>query len=215
MPNPAGSAAYQRWQFATLSADDDVAVPEESPQQPMVSDEELGRITESARVQGYAAGFASGRDDGKTAVDAEAAHLRRLVAAIGASGTALQADTAAALLALATDIARHVLRAEIEHDRAAILPAIREAIDLASGGAHPQLLLNPADIDFVRRHLGEDLAPDGWRLAEDARIEPGGCRATTANGSVDALLATRWKRAAAALGVDGSVATVPAGPGHD
>ncbi len=197
-----GANNYQRWQFATLNARVDEAG--ETASQPMITEPELARLKESARIEGYKAGFASGRADAGDAVGAETTHLRVLAGALDRARVALTDETAQALLALATEIAQHVLRTELTHDPRSMLPAVREALDLADGGAHPQLLLNPGDIDFVRRHLGDDLAVEQWRLTEDARIEPGGCRVVTANGAVDATLAARWRRAAAALGMEGA-----------
>lgn len=194
-----GASSYQRWQFATLSTQADEAP--ETASRPMISGTELARLTESARSEGYNAGFASGRADARDALSAETTHLRTLAGALDRARVTLSDETALALLALATEIAQHVLRTELTHEPRSMLPAVREALDLADGGAHPQLLLNPGDIDFVRRHLGDDLAVEQWRLTEDARIEPGGCRVMTANGAVDATLAARWRRAAAALGL--------------
>ncbi len=194
-----GARNYQRWQFATLSAHDDLAP--EAASQPMITGPELARLKESARIEGYNAGFASGRADAGDTVEAESAHLRAIAGALDRARVTLTDETAQALLALASDIAQHVLRVELTHNPQAMLAAVREALDLADGGAHPQLLLNSGDLDFVRRHLGDDLAVGQWRLTEDARIEPGGCRVVTANGAVDATLAARWRRAAAALGM--------------
>lgn len=217
------SPAYRRWQFATLS--EPVPEPEPvEPEQPMVSAAEIEAIRSAAHAEGYGHGFGAGRTDGKAAADAEVEHLKRLGQSISRARVELSEETARALLALAVDIAQHVLRAELQHNPAAMLAAVRETIDLAGRGGNPQLLLNPGDVDFVRRHLGEDLAAENWRLSEDARIEPGGCRAVTASGAIDATLATRWARATAALGTaapavqDGLAEPVPVvqddGPGE-
>ncbi len=194
----AGAApVYRRWQFDTLS---EAAPPPPEPEQPMASASEIAAIRAAAHEEGYGAGFAAGRTDGKASTDAEVEHLKRLAQAMSRARVELTEQTAHALLALAVDIAQNVLRVELTHNPAAMLAAVRETIDLAGKGSNPQLLLNPGDFDFVRRHLGDDLAADNWRLTEDARIEPGGCRAVTANGAIDATLGTRWKRATAALG---------------
>jgi len=193
---------FQRWQFATLSADTPNQRRNRGQQEtPAVPAEELAKIRDAAQAEGYAAGFASGRADAADAVAAEAKHLRSLAGSLDAARVALQEETAQALLALAAEIAQHLLRTELTINPAALLPAVRETMDLAGNGAHPQLFLNPGDVEFVRRHLADDLAVRDWRLAEDARIEPGGCRAANADGMVDATLAARWQRAAAALGV--------------
>jgi flagellar assembly protein FliH len=209
---PEGAPVYQRWQFANLAAAQEAAPPPE-PEVPMITANELALIKEAARKDGYGAGFAAGRADGRTAIEAETAHLHALCQALDSARVALQDDTAQALLVLAADIAHHVLRAEISLNPEAMLPAVREAIDLAGAGAHPQLLLNPGDVDFVRRHMGEDLAAGGWRLVEDGRIEPGGCKVATANGAVDATLTSRWRRIVATLGVDPLPADIPGSPG--
>lgn len=207
-----GARNYQRWQFATLSAHTEDTP--EAASHPMITGPELARLKESARVEGYNAGFASGRADAGDTVAAERAHLRAIAGALDGARVTLTEETAQALLALATEIAQHVLRVELTHNPQSMLAAVREALDLANGGAHPQLLLNPGDLDFVRRHLGDDLAVEQWRLTEDARIEPGGCRVVTANGAVDATLAARWRRAAAALGMqDANMKQVAAAPG--
>lgn len=198
---------FQRWQFATLSADTpNQRRQREAQEAPAVPEEELAKIRTAAQAEGYAAGFASGRADAADAIAAEATHLRSLAGALDTARVALQEETAQALLALATEIAQHILRTELTLNPAALLPAVRETMDLAGNGAHPQLFLNPGDVEFVRRHLADDLAVRDWRLAEDARIEPGGCRAANADGMVDATLAARWQRAATALGVKPPVA---------
>jgi len=212
--------AYERWQFASL--DDDKTprsrrAPAEqhgaAPPGPTAAElaaHELAVLRETARADGHTAGFAAGRAEGLEAATAEVDHLRRLASAVAQAFADMQGDTADALLNLAMDTARHVLRSELRTEPEAMLGAVREAVDLAGGGANPVLLLNPADIGFVQRHLGEDLTPAGWRLAEDARIEPGGCRVSTANGSIDATLKTRWQRAVATLGRDDSWDLPPA-----
>ncbi|MDB5803656.1 MAG: hypothetical protein JWN73_978 [Betaproteobacteria bacterium] len=199
--------AYERWQFASLADDapkqDRRAPAEEPPPGPSVAEvaaHELAVLRETARADGATAGFAAGRAEGLQAAAAEVEHLRRIAAAMAGAFTEMQDETALALLDLAVGTARHVLREELRSHPEAMLGAIREAIDLAGTGACPVLQLNPGDLGFVQRHLGEELGPGGWRLVEDARVEPGGCRVTTTSGSIDATLKTRWQRALASLG---------------
>lgn len=202
--------AYERWQFASLADEAPVRKagrnPEpETPAGPTAAElaaHELAVLRETARADGHTAGFAAGRSEGLEAAALEVEHLRRIAAAMAAALSDLQDETARALLDLALDTARHVLRDELRIHPESMLGAVREAIDLAGAGAAPVLLLNPADIGFVQRQLGDEIAPGGWRLAEDSRIEPGGCRVTTTNGSIDATLKTRWQRAMASMGRD-------------
>lgn len=203
--------AYERWQFASLADDAPKkarrAQPEPEhagPSAAEVAAHELAVLRETARADGHAAGhaagFAAGRAQGLEAAAAEVEHLRRIAAAMAAAFTEMQDETARALLDMAVDTARHVLREELRAYPESMLGAIREAIDLAGAGANPVLQLNPGDLGFVQRHLGEELVPGGWRLTEDARIEPGGCRVSTGGGSIDSTLKTRWQRTLASLG---------------
>ncbi|HEY4372985.1 MAG TPA: flagellar assembly protein FliH [Burkholderiales bacterium] len=200
--------AYERWQFASLADEQPkqarrAAAEAEAPPGPTAAQlaaHELAVLRETARADGHTAGFAAGRNEGLQAAAAEVEHLRRIAAAMAAAFTEMQDETARSLLDLAVDTARHVLREELRVYPESMLGALREAIDLAGAGANPVLQLNPGDLGFVQRHLGEELMPGGWRFTEDARIEPGGCRVSTVSGSIDATLKTRWQRTLAALG---------------
>jgi flagellar assembly protein FliH len=174
----------------------------------------MAELREAAAIQGHAAGhaagFAAGRAEGLAAAAAEVEHLRRLCKSVAAALDEFNGETAEALLGLAMDTARHVLRTELQSHPETMLAGLHEAIDLAGTGAQPHLLLNPGDIGFVKRHLGEELTATGWRLTEDARIEPGGCRVVTGNGTVDATLSTRWQRTLATLGRNDPLERAPA-----
>ncbi|HEX4327065.1 MAG TPA: flagellar assembly protein FliH [Burkholderiales bacterium] len=200
--------AYERWQFASLADEapkrsrrtQPGQEPPPGPSTAELAAHELAVLRETARADGHTAGFAAGRSEGLQAAGAEVEHLRRIAAAMAGAFTEMQDETALSLLDLAIDIARHVLRDELRTHPEAMLGAIREAIDLSGAGANPVLQLNPGDLGFVQRHLGEELNPGGWRLAEDARVEPGGCRVSTTSGTIDATLKTRWQRAIASFG---------------
>jgi flagellar assembly protein FliH len=222
-PETSFMKAYERWQFASLVDEGPTAQNRRRPASPFaqaaapaepehppgpsaaeVAANELAVLRETARADGqsagFAAGFSEGRAEGLAAAAAEVEHLRRIAAAMAGALTDLQDETARALVDLAIGTARHVLREELTVRPEAVLGAVREAIDLAGAGGAAVLQLNSADIGFVQRHLGEEVAATGLRLAEDARIEPGGCRLSTTNGSIDALLKTRWERAMAGMG---------------
>jgi flagellar assembly protein FliH len=82
-----------------------------------------------------------------------------------------------------------------------ILPIVRDAIDVLPSVQQPaMLMLNPDDAAVVRAAIGDDLAKEGWRIAEDPDIERGGCRLDTASNQVDAQVESRWARLTQALG---------------
>ena len=52
----------------------------------------------------------------------------------------------------------------------------------------------------MREQLGDELGKAGWRIVEDAKLARGGAMLQTAATQIDATIATRWQRLAAALG---------------
>jgi flagellar assembly protein FliH len=164
------------------------------------------RGTDGNREQsGYEAGQAQGYADAlRSAQEARAVEAKRieaLLAQLRGGFDELSTRTADALLDLALDVAAQVVRREIEADREAILPVVREALGLViESHAHPTVRLAPADFALVREALQEDGRFHGCRCVEDAAIQPGGCRVESAHGEVDATLATRWRRVVQTLG---------------
>ncbi len=160
---------------------------------------EHSQARESAEAEGRQAGFRAGFAEGKS----DAVRFGQLAAALDAALAGFEECHAGHLADLALEIARQMLRGDSRLAREALPGVVREALaSLPDGLRHPQLVLHPADVALVRAHLGDTLERGQWAVVEDHRIEPGGCRIETESGDVDATLATRWKRLAAALGRD-------------
>ena len=177
---------WQRWRDGAAGA-------------PLPTVGDLERLHDSARSEGRAAGLAEGRRQGA----AEAGRLRQLVAALARTRSEFEQEAAEDLLTLALDVARQVLQETLPVRRELVLPVVREALRGLPTLAQPaQIVLNPADVELVRAHLGEELRLSGWQVVEDHRIQPGGCRLHSQHSEVDATLATRWKRVLATLGRD-------------
>jgi len=66
------------------------------------------------------------------------------------------------------------------------------------------LFLHPDDAVLVREHMADELTKAGWHIAEDLRLERGGCRIETASNQIDATTGNRWERIAANLGKESS-----------
>ncbi|WP_442952012.1 flagellar assembly protein FliH [Orrella sp. JC864] len=152
---------------------------------------------EQGRKEGYEAGLAEGRDQAVQHAQALAALAR----ACADSLAGIEAEMGQALLTLSLDIARQVLRDTLSAQPEKILPAIREVLHADNRGAEPlRLWVNGRDHALVSQHLADDLAAQNWQLLTDDALAPGGCRAETAYGTIDATLQTRWRRVAASLG---------------
>jgi flagellar assembly protein FliH len=191
-------AGWQRWTMDTLEPGRSVRT-----QSGLATVAELEQLHDQASREGRKEGYAQGRAEGRAAAALEAARLETLVGTMESACVALREDIADDVLTLALDIARQVLQEALPVKRDLLLPVVREAIQglpAASQGA--QIQLNPADVELVRAHFGEELRINSWQIVEDHRIQPGGCRLASPHGEVDATLATRWKRVIATLGRD-------------
>ena len=198
--------AFELWKFDSLSdpgAARDARQSAAPPPDPAVM---LNQTREIAKAEGYQAGLIAGRTEGRRLAAEEGTRLRAVLDGVDGAVTSLQDEVGVAVLALAFDVARQVLRTELATQPESMLPAIREALDLAGSsgqpGAQAQLMLCPADAALVREHLHDLLQAGQWRIVEDNTIASGGCRIVTGSGAIDATVATRWQRVNQALGRD-------------
>lgn len=155
----------------------------------------------------YAAGFEEGRRAGEAAgaqlAAAQARQLATLLDSIGCELRVLGEQTARDTLQLALTIARQVVRHELSVRPEGLLQLVEEAISgLPQGTQNAQLMLHPGDARLVEAAIGGELARIQWRIVEDPRMSPGGCRIVAPCGEVDATLQTRWAGVLAALGED-------------
>ncbi|SFJ57925.1 flagellar assembly protein FliH [Paraburkholderia megapolitana] len=211
-PGSGGLSAYQRWEMASF----DPAPPPE-PTDEHAFEAELQRLRDAAHAQGVASGHVAGQalgyqagyeqghtqgfEQGIAEAHAQAASLAALAQSFKTALDGAQADVSETLVALALDIAQQVVRQHVQHDPTALIAAAREvlAAEPALSGA-PHLVVSPADLPVVEAYLLEELQARGWTLRTDPAVDRGGCRAHAATGEIDAGIATRWERVAAALG---------------
>jgi flagellar assembly protein FliH len=165
---------------------------------PMTSERER-RAFERGRQQG----FHEGQQEAQRQRAQHARQLERVLGELRGRFAELESAAADALLDLAIEIARQVVRREIELQRDAVLPIVREAVAaIVDQHTHPRVHLHPDDLWLIQADLDTDGLYQGCRFVPDASVARGGCRVETAQSEVDATLATRWRRALGALGVD-------------
>lgn len=211
----AGLTAYQRWELASFDppAPPDPELARRDAQREAALQAELEALREKAHAEGlaaghvagqalgYQAGYEQGLAQGRAEARAEAQALAALAARFADALRHADDEIAETLVTLALDVARQVIRQNVALDPTMLLAAAREVIasEPALAG-QPQLVIHPADEPLVEAYLREDLERLGWSVRVDAAVERGGCRASAANGEVDATLPTRWERVLAALG---------------
>lgn len=151
--------------------------------------------------QGYDEGYKTGYEEGSEKSQAEATRLAELATSSGSALNQLHEDVGQALLALAVDIAQHVLHTELKHYPEQLLPLVKETLkDVEQRDQAVTLLLHPEDLPLVEQHLAEDLKHNAWRLKTDESIRAGGLEIKSALGHIDATLETRWRRTLSRLG---------------
>ena len=211
-------AEYKRWQFDSfdqprppipqaVTARTPGKASEPTPQFNLPTAGDVERIYEEAHATGYQAGFDEGRLAAEQACqEATKAEVQRFLALTDNLQKALNEldqNVADQLLALATEIAGQVIRANISVKSDLLLPIIREAIAaLPLHHTHLNLRLNPADASQVRSLLGEQLSQSGTQIIDDSEITPGGCFVRAGSSEVDATIETRWKRVLEAIGAE-------------
>ncbi|HKO88155.1 MAG TPA: flagellar assembly protein FliH [Burkholderiales bacterium] len=195
------SGSYERVQLGALSDTRSSAAQRKAGKSttPASPEQELERAANKAKETGYNAGY----KEGAARAAAEAQKLAALATAAQQCLNQQGEQMAAEILDLALELARQMVRTELQVRRETLIAIVREAIDcLPHGTQGAQLILNPADTNLVREHIGDELKASSFRVVEDHRIQPGGCKIASSVCEVDATLATRWKRIVATLGLD-------------
>ncbi len=172
---------------APIELEPDIPIPE--PHIHLPTAEDIERIHEEARKEGYDAGYEEATARGRM----EAMQLHSMVQSLESAMTTLDQEVADEILAVAIEVARQMVRHSLAHNPESVAELIREAL-LQLPQAHAMVHLNPEDLAMVREYLGDQLTHGGHRLVEDSTISRGGARIEAAGSQIDATLQTRWRR---------------------
>ena len=164
-------------------------LPDPAPEIHLPTADDIERIHEEARKEGYDAGYEEGTARGRM----EAMNLHSLVQELDDSLTRLDQEVADEILSLSIEVARQMVRHHLDAHPEAVGELIREAL-LQMPQAHAMVHLNPDDLELARDYLGEQLTHAGHRLVEDASISRGGVRIDAGGSQIDATVQTRWRR---------------------
>ena len=210
-------------------------VVEAAPEEPEIvasawDEAQVEQMLLQARAEGHAQGLEQGRAQAQQewqqrmddyvagAGRSSAQRVDAVIEGLDASFKQLQGSMAQDLLQLACDIARQVVRQELRSQPQALLPVVREALDmLVTEGRPATIRLNPADFEALEPALQSEYgAHSRIQWLADAGVAAGGVKVESGGAEVDAGLDKRWRRAVAALGLvstwyDGD----RSGEGHD
>jgi|SRR5882672_1519498 len=190
--------AYQRWELTALSGRD-----ARSRSTRAAGDEPITLPTAREIEEMHQAAHNEGFAEGRARATALAAQLEAVLGSVTSEVQKWETQIAEDIVSLAVEIARHVVRESLAVRKELIVPVVRDAMQqMPLFNAPVRLGLHPADVELVREEIGDQLSQLGWKIVEDERVEPGGCRIESAASQIDATNATRWERITAALGRD-------------
>ncbi|RZL03307.1 MAG: hypothetical protein EOP36_05400 [Rubrivivax sp.] len=169
----------------------------------------LEELVDQAHKSGYQDGYRNGLIALESYKQTQAAQLAAYMNdQIGALSSdfhhrleSLEQQLAGRIAGVALELARQVVRSELDQRPEAVLTVAEEALGvLLSTARQITVRLNPEDNALAQGSLTEVLAARGARLMPDASVTRGGCVVESDIAVVDASVEARWFRAAAAMG---------------
>ena len=150
--------------------------------------EEADQIKESAAKEGYRAGLEEAKED--------IGALRDAIANFVSAKKDVFEYIAPDILEISVDIARKIIKKEIEQNPEAIIGMILEVMEnLSKEETKITVRVNPMQADLVREELPKAVAQKGTEaritVMSDDSVETGGCIFQTSNGIIDAGLETQ------------------------
>jgi len=159
----------------------------------------------AARQTGYQDGYR----DGMAALDAfKQSFAQQISAQVGvvvknfdAEMQALEGEMAQSIARIAVELARQVVRSELEQRPELIARVAHDAVEaLQLSARHVRMRVHPDDFPLVQEGAGQELQARETQLIPDADVARGGVKVDADIASVDATIATRWQQAVSAIG---------------
>lgn len=220
VPSPPGSKAgnaytrfipreelqdFAAWRPGSFGEGDGQTGVGSEPESPEPTEADWQAQVAAARQTGYQDGYRDGLvalEGFKQSFASQAtAQVGQLVQSLDSEFQALEAHMANALASTAVQLARQVLRSELQVQPETVAKVAAEAVNAVLLSARQIIVqVNPNDLPLVAEGAGDVLASRGARLVADETVARGGCRVESDLGAVDARIASRWAQAATAMG---------------
>jgi flagellar assembly protein FliH len=162
-------------------------------------------LVQAARQQGYQDGYR----DGMAALDAFkhsfaqqiSAQVGQVVKSFDTELQALEGDMAQSVARIAVELARQVVRSELEQRPELIARVAHDAVEaLQLSARHVRVRVHPDDFPLVQDGAGSELQAREAQLIPDAEVARGGVKVDADIASVDATIGARWQQAVSAIG---------------
>lgn len=170
------------------------------------------RIDEARRA-GATEGYQNGYRDGLVALESfkqsfaaqTTAQMGALLKKIDAEFDALQPQIAETVTRVAIDLARQVLKTELEQRPEVVCAVATQALQaMLLSARHITLQLHPSDLPLVAEGAADALAMRTARLVPNPALTRGDCIVESDLGTIDARVATLWAQATSGLPEAGS-----------
>lgn len=152
-------------------------------------------LRELAWKEGFEQGYAEGLKRARGEVEEVLSRLREVLSGLEGIRQRVLLECERGILELSVEIAKKVIRRELEVDRSGLLELIREAIRRVTEADLIKVHLSPEDFEFIRTQKAELLKEFNGTakllLYPDPKVEPGGCFVETDFAEVDARLSTQ------------------------
>ena len=114
---------------------------------------------------------------------------------------ALEGEMAQSIARIAVELARQVVRSELQQRPELIARVAHDAVEaLQLSARHVRMRVHPDDFPLVQEGAGQELQARETQLIPDADVARGGVKVDADVASVDATIATRWQQAVSAIG---------------
>lgn len=206
------------WKFKPIDTHETHPDPTQAERQ-TPSPEGLETMRQQAYAEGYEQGRLAGAQETRSAMEQQvqiwtheqATRMADLMKQAEQHFDQLEHVLADQLLGLACDIARQVIRRELNTPQESLQAVTREALALMVEDGRPVTLrVNPDDALLLKSAWDSGQTPIHVRLEPDPKLIRGSCVVESAQGAVDGRLEKRWARAVANLGME-----APWQPGED
>jgi flagellar assembly protein FliH len=155
---------------------------------------EAESVLEEARAEGCKMGLA----DAAGVTDELIGRIEAMLAEVVAQRNALIDEVEPQLLKLVIQVVEKVIRHEIRTDPCVVERAIKSCLKRVKDSNEVWVRVSPEEVERVKAVRDELLsAADGMRelhIADDRRVEAGGCVVESSSGSFDARVATQLSR---------------------
>ena len=145
-------------------------------------------------ADGFGYEFAGGRH-------VKVPQVGQVVKGFDAEMQALEGEMAQSITRIAVELARQVVRSELQQRPELIARVAHDAVEaLQLSARHVRMRVHPDDFPLVQEGAGQELQARETQLIPDADVARGGVKVDADIASVDATIAARWQQAVSAIG---------------